>query len=439
MKIVRKFGNVANPEIEWTTLHPNAHGDWLNQRDEQFSKLFRIESEKKLDLKTNAFFNTYGVGVKTNRDSWVYNFSKEAVSENVKKMIAFYNKERRRYQKTIEIAIGRNLSDFLSNDSKQIAWSSGLIDDLAKDKEIAFRPENVRVACYRPFCKQYLYFDKHLTERPALGFRYFPSDALQNPAICVSGIGMTSAFSVIATDTLPDVQLNGNLQCFPLHYYEQIIQNEPSLFNESLPKYIEHSALSDFILGRAREAYGPKLTKEDLFYFVYGFLHSPDYRERYSADLRKTFPRLPLVDEPKDFWAFSKAGRALADLHINYESVQPYPLIEVGSCKSLAVDKMRFPSKVDKSSIVYNSSITLRGIPEEAYEYVVNGRSAIEWVMERYQVRIDKDSGIKNDPNDWCREVGDSRYIIDLVKRVVTVAVETMKIVKKLPKWSPSK
>jgi predicted helicase len=148
-------------------------------------------------------------------------------------------------------------------------------------------------------------------------------------------------------------------------------------------------------------------------------------------------PRIPLVELPKDFWAFSKAGRDLTELHINYETVKPYPLKEVGSALSLKVEKLRFPSKTDKSKIIYNNTLTLEGIPEEAYEYVVNGRSAIEWLLDRYQVYTDKDSGITNDPNDWCTEVGDPRYIVDLIKRVVTVSLETMKIVKALPKWEP--
>jgi len=183
--------------------------------------------------------------------------------------------------------------------------------------------------------------------------------------------------------------------------------------------------------------YGPRVTKEDIFYYVYGFLHSPDYRTRFASDLKKALPRIPLVEKPADFWDFSKAGRELAKLHINYETVEPYPLEEHGSGTDLRVEKMRFPSKTDKSTIIYNSTLTLAGIPTRAYEYVVNGKSVLEWLMDRYQVTIHPDSKIKNDPNDWCQEQGSPRYIVDLVKRIVTVSLKTLDIVESLPHWEP--
>jgi predicted helicase len=169
---------------------------------------------------------------------------------------------------------------------------------------------------------------------------------------------------------------------------------------------------------------------------VYGFLHSGDYRTTFSADLKKMLPRLPLVDKAEDFWAFSKAGRALADLHLNYETVKPYKNVKVtGEEKGdFAVDKIRFANKDDKSAIQYNHAIRISGIPLEAYEYVVNGRSAIEWVLDRYQVKVDKDSGIKNDPNDWRKEHNQPRYILDLILRLIAVSLETRKVVKGLPR-----
>ena len=200
---------------------------------------------------------------------------------------------------------------------------------------------------------------------------------------------------------------------------------------------MQRDAITDFILERAQEQYGHKVTRVDIFYYVYGFLHSPDYRRLYAADLKKMLPRIPLVDLPRDFWAFSKAGRELAELHVNYETVEPFALIEVGNKPNLVVEKMRFPNKEDKSRIIYNSTLSLEGIPKDAYEYKINGKSAIEWVMERYQVTVNKDSNIRNDPNDWCNEQNNPRYIWDLVKRIVTVSLETMKIVKSLPKWVP--
>ncbi|MDR0354853.1 MAG: helicase, partial [Deltaproteobacteria bacterium] len=175
--------------------------------------------------------------------------------------------------------------------------------------------------------------------------------------------------------------------------------------------------------------------KDDIFYYVYGLLHSEDYRRAFSADLKKMLPRLPLVDQPEDFRSFSKAGRDLANLHLNYETVKPYPKVKItGEDKgNFIVDKIRFAGKDDKSVIQYNAHITISGIPLEAYEYVVNGRSAIEWILDRYQVKIDKDSGLKNDPNEWAKEHNQPSYILELILRVITVSLETMKIVRSLP------
>ena len=204
--------------------------------------------------------------------------------------------------------------------------------------------------------------------------------------------------------------------------------------------------MTDWILDAARRQYGYKVGKEDLFYYVYGLLHSPDYRAAFSADLKKSLPRLPLVGSADDFWAFSQAGRRLAALHLNYEEVEPYRKCDIsfgaytdkGGVMNYRVEKMRFGKKdtktVDKSVIHYNDGITITKVPAEAYEYVVNGKSAVEWVMERYAVTTDKKSQITNDPNDWAREHGDDKYIFNLLLCVITVSVKTVEIVKGLPK-----
>ena len=236
---------------------------------------------------------------------------------------------------------------------------------------------------------------------------------------------------------MPDVQLLSNVQCFPLYWYDKKTPYQPTLFDDkNTTKYTRHDGITDFILERCRTNYSPKVTKEDIFYYVYGLLHSPDYRRSFAANLKKELPRLPLVEKPADFWAFSKAGRALADLHLNYETQPPCSDVVVEGAESghFRVEKMRFPNKEDKSVIEYNPWIKLTHIPLEAYEYVVNGRSAIEWIMERYQIRTDKDSGITNDPNDWATEHGKPRYILDLLLSVITVSLETLKIIQGLPK-----
>jgi predicted helicase len=254
--------------------------------------------------------------------------------------------------------------------------------------------------------------------------------------ICVPGVGVTKEFSAIITGIIPDYEIIGKSQCFPLYYYDQKEGGSRSLFDRDKPQYARCDGITDFILVQAKAVYGERVTKEDIFYYVYGFLHSPEYRRTFSADLKKMLPRLALVEKPVDFWTFAKAGRALAELHLNYESAPACPKAKVIGAETgnFLVDKMCFAARGDKTAIQVNSSIRISNIPLEAYQYVVNGRSAIEWIMERYQVKVDAASGIRNDPNDWGREHGNPRYILDLLLSVITVSLETVKIVAKLPK-----
>lgn len=267
--------------------------------------------------------------------------------------------------------------------------------------------------------------------------KLFPTPETKNLIICLPGIGgRWIEFSPFMVNDLPDLHLhNDGTQCFPLYYYEKRSAYQATLFDTGNEEYTRKDSITNFILERCQESYGPKVTKEDIFYYVYGLLHSHDYRKAFAADLKKMLPRIPLVEKPADFWVFSKAGRTLADLHLNYET-QPAcgeVVVEGAEHGNFHVEKMRFPDKKDKSVIEFNPWIKLTNIPLEAYDYVVNGRSAIEWVMERYQIKTDKASGITNDPNDWAQEQGKPRYILDLLLSVITVSLETMKIEKKLP------
>ena len=272
----------------------------------------------------------------------------------------------------------------------------------------------------------------------------------RNLFICVSGVGVTKDFTCIITDIVPDLELIGKSQCFPLYWYEENENQLGSLFGDDTDgKYIRHDGITDWILKEFRSRFpGSKnLTKEHIFYYVYGILHSPDYRERFSADLKKSLPRIPLVETVNEFMAFYQAGKALADLHLNYESVAACPEVKVVSdfpindkdYETFKVDKMRFKKDgkdVDKSVIIYNNRIRLENIPLRAYDYVVNGKSAIEWLMERYTVSTDKASLITNDANDWSKEHGKPRYILELMLSVINLSVKTMEIVDSLPKLS---
>ncbi len=250
----------------------------------------------------------------------------------------------------------------------------------------------------------------------------------------------------MVSDAIPNYHLHDTGQCFPLHWYEKTEGDQQSQSSIAMDGetpdadgYVRRDAITDWALSEYRRVYRDgTIGKEDIFYYVYGVLHSPEYRSRFESSLKKMLPRMPYL---KDFWAYSQIGRELAHWHLNYETVEPYALIEDSADLALEpkehyrVEKMVFAKKakaVDKSTIIFNSRVRLGGIPSEAYEYIVNGKSAIEWVMERYQVTVDKDSGIRNDPNDWSE---DPRYIVDLVKRVVKVSVETMRLVGELPEF----
>ena len=277
---------------------------------------------------------------------------------------------------------------------------------------------------------------------------YFPSSEIENVAICLTGMGANKPFSCIITSIIPNLHTIDTGQVFPLRYFEE--EKYIDMFED---RYNRRSGISEFCKNYCIKQYNNSVSEKDIFYYVYGILHSTDYKKTFEADLKKSLPRIPFVDSYDDFKVFSEAGRKLADLHLNYENVELYKCgivdsagLDVSEEDKYIVQKMRFGKKdgtdnqgkkkkvEDKSVIVYNDWLTIKDIPERAYDYVVNGKSAIEWIMERYAVTVDKASGIKNDPNDWSKEVGDPMYIFNLVRRIITVSMETLDIVDSLPK-----
>lgn len=321
-------------------------------------------------------------------------------------------------------------------DTSCISWSVNILKSARSGKKMVYNPNSIRVVLYRPFSKQLLYFDRNWNERPGLQRKLFPTEKTENMVISVPGGGARKPFSCFIADCVTDLNhLEAGGQCFPLYWYEKRDKEENSLdldLGEREGDYILHQGITDYALKQFRTVYGdPKISREDIFYYVYGLLHSPEYRERFGADLKKMLPRIPYA---KDFRAFEKAGRKLADLHLHYERAVPCALVqEEGSAASLRVDKLRFLDKKTKDTIIYNRTLSLTHIPAKVYEYQVNGKSALEWVVERYSVTTDKASGIVNDPNLWCDEHNEPRYIVDLIKRVVTVSLETVDIVRSLP------
>ncbi|HZF60973.1 MAG TPA: type ISP restriction/modification enzyme [Desulfovibrio sp.] len=430
LDIIAQKQSILSGEMDWELLCPNEHGDWLTQRNDLFSSFIPIGDKDNKTNKHTVFINYYSHGLKTQRDAWCFNFSKKNLEKNMRVTIDFYNEQLALLQNnSVNVS---DASTIIGNDPQKISWSRSLRADITNNKKKVFEINNIRISAYRPFSLCNVYYSREMNELIGLMPKIFPTLEQRNLVICVSA--NKNELPLIAMNIV-DLHFNGDCQCFPLYYYEEKSIQHPTLFDFNNNQYTRRDGITDFILEQCRFLHGPKVTKEDIFYYVYGLLHSPDYREQFSADLKKMLPRLPLVEKTADFWAFSNAGRALAELHLKYEEQPLYPdaVVTGAEHENFRVEKMRFSTKGDKSVIEYNSRIKISNIPLATYDYVINGRSAIEWIMDRYQVKVDKASGIKNDPNDWADERGKPRYILDLLLSIITVSLETMKIVHALP------
>ena len=418
-------------------ITPDAHGDWLNQRDKSFSNFIRIGGK---NINESNIFIDYSNGAKTNRDSWLYNSSPLTLQKSVSLLIASYRKASNEFKKNHDISTTvKTLSD------NEISWSPGLLAKLKNEKTVDdFNNDLIKHSLYRPFFWQFLYFDtRALVERPGRWKKFFPSNCSKNLIICSSGVG-SKEYSCLMTNCIADLQLNFNGQCFPRWLPgEQTGKKDTLDFGEpdEMPSGFTKEALPHF-----QEAYpGRTITEDDLFYYIYGILHSEDYRTRYANNLMKELPRIPRVATYEQFMAFAEAGRKLADLHVNFENVQPYTGVKIeytrDGAPSYRVSQMKWAkikgktgnAAKDKSTLIYNDWITVKDVPLEAQEYVVNKKSALDWVVERACVSIDKASGIVNDFNDYAAEQGNERYPLELFLKVITVSLETMKIVHSLP------
>ena len=463
LEIIKDFQSVngISKQNGWTQIIPDQFNDWLNQRDPNFDTYLSMGDKK--DKSAVVIFENYSMGVGTSRDVWAYNSSYKKVKHNMQSMINFYNQEVERY-KNEKSSI--KIQDFINKDQTKISWSSSLIPKVEKGIKVNFLENELVKSIYRPFNGQILYFDNTMVHRVSQMPQIFPNNQVENKVICLTITG-TKDFSTLITNIIPDLHLIGDSQCFPLYLYEKEeaqAANSSDLFANQSEKstagegYQRREAITDEALAHFKAAYpNEDFSKEDMFYYIYGLLHSEEYREKYADNLSKQLPRIPCVKSAVDFWAFSQAGRELAELHLNYESVPMYQdVLFKGGLKLLGdqisggvgedfyVEKMKFGKKMDeetgkkvddKTTIIYNSQFTLANIPEEAYDYVVNGKPALEWVMERQSVKTEKASGIVNDANDWAIEtMNNPRYPMELFLRVVTVSLETMRIVRALPK-----
>jgi predicted helicase len=418
---------------DWEPIVPNEAADWLNQRTAGFDTYPAIGAAGAAS--SPSYFSLQSGGLKTNRDAWCYNFSRSALEGHMTATISAFNHEAsQRYSD----------ASSLSLDSTQISWSSGLTPRALRAEQHRFCPGGVREAIYRPFSAQFAYFDDAFNDRRGRLPIMFPTAHHQNRGLLVIAPRPGTDFGVIATNLLPDLSFfTYTTQFFARWTYEKVAATDQELLLEAGDVdqwgYRRVDNITDGILKLYRDKFGPQVSKDDIFYYVYGVLHSEQYRTRFAADLKRMLPRIPLAASTADLDAFVAAGRKLADLHVNYETVEPYPLAEQAPLQTMTpwdtyrVEKMRWADKTTKKAIIYNKHVTLGDIPAEAHRYMLGSRSALEWLIDRYQVKTDKDSGIVNDPNDWCREHGDPRYIVNLIKRVTRVSVETMKTVDSLP------
>jgi predicted helicase len=431
----------------WSPVIPNEHGDWFGKRSEDFQDFMKMGDKQ--DRNVPALFVSYSMGVKTNRDDWVYSFSEEGLRKRVVEMIAFYNSEAERYR--TGALKDEKVADFVSRDKTKIKWTSDILTDLENGKLHSVDEDGFVEALYRPFTKQWLYSNKNWNWSRHLMPKYFPSASTENRLICVTGTGETAGFSVLITDVPPNLHTVSTGQCFPLYIYEEAPKGMHSpttaklgLFGDDTIKASSKRrfGISDVGLERFRQAYvGEAVSHEDVFYYVYGLLHSVDYRATYADDLSKDLPRIPCVAQVHDFRAFVQAGRDLAALHLGYESVEMYPLTitSTGSLddEDFAVKKMRYGKvgkEKDRTTLHYNDKVTLSGIPLAAYSYTVNGVAALDWVVEQQSVRIDKASGIVDDANFWAKQtMRNPRYPMELFQRIITVSMETQRIVASLP------
>lgn len=420
--------------MKWQTIFPDKHGDWINQRRYEYENFISVDGKKGSD--TSIFMN-YSLGIATGRDPWSFNSSAKRISDSFHTCIAVYNEQVRLYKQSANFE--------RINDPVKIKWSDQQIAGLPKGLlSPVFNQNKIVTTEYRPFFKQFLYNEKFWIQRTYQIPKIFPSTQSENLIIVCSGKG-AKEFSCLMTDKIVSLDFMEKSQCFPRYLYSE----NNLLSNDDSEEYERYDAISSNALQHFRQAYPEHevdITVDSLFYYIYGILHSQEYRTQYANNLSKELPRIPRVASFELFKAFETAGRKLADLHVNYEKQQPYTgcTIEAAENPRYQVLHMKYgtiPGKKgnadknkDKSVVIFNPDITIRNIPLEAQEYVVNKKSALDWIVERCCDTTDQDTGIRNNFNDYAEALGQPHYIFDLVLRIITVSLETVRIVKSLPK-----
>ena len=412
-----EYQHIGN--IEWNPIQPNKQHTWLTEGlHAEFDTFIPIGTKEAKAVKSETvgvIFKTYSAGVKTGRDTWVYNFNRSVLDANVHGMINTYNVEVDRWQRRKNQRI--DVNDFVSYDDRKIKWDRELRQHLQRGRYAEWTESKVRNSLYRPFTKSNLFFDRVLNNCVYLFPSIFPTPETEteNRVIRLK-VGKELPMFALMANQIPDLLPQSGSQCFPFYTYNKDGTNR-------------RENITDWALAQFRTHYeDDTITKWDIFHYNYALLHHPTYRERYQANLKRDLPHIPFAE---DFWGFAKAGAALADLHVNYESYPKYDGLRYIETPGMPVDwgveRMKFSK--DKTQLKYNDFLTLDGIPPEAFEYRLGTRSALEWVVDQYRVKTDKRSGIVNDPN----RANQPRYIVDLTARVISVSLKTMGIVENLP------
>lgn len=436
--------------VDWQAVTPNTHGDWTTQRDDEFFTWPAIGDK----AGGSRVFDMFSMGLNTAKDAWCYNFSRSKLEANVGLLVSSANLAGERFAQhcaqTSSQRTGVAMGNFISvhpelADNRQVKWSRNLINSASRPAPLIVDQAGARHSAYRPFAHQWGYLDRRIDDMVYKLSAIFPNPSHKNLGIVLTGPASHFEFTPFMTDLLPNLHLLDTGQFFPRWTYTKADPGDGGFdFGPEAGDVDEHGYrrvdnITDAIVKLYEETVGAPVVKDDVFSYVYGLLHDPAYRSTYAADLRKMLPRIPTPSSRERFAQLAAAGRALSDLHVNYESVAPYPLdvrlvtgTDATDRETWRVAKMKWRTKGDFSAIVYNPKVTITGIPVEAERYLLGSRSALGWIIDRYQRKVDKASGIVNDPNDWCDEQDDPTYIVNLIRRVTTVAVETMKIVDKL-------
>ncbi|MGN8526758.1 type ISP restriction/modification enzyme [Helicobacter pylori] len=426
LKREAKLNLLANFEnldlVPFKKITPNAKGDWINQREDGFDKLIPLKRDKK--LQNDSIFDINSLGVVSGRDPWVYNFSPNILTQSVQKCIDAYNADLKRFNERFREAfkqrakgvkpgeLHKHLNDKeITTDKTKIAWTRSLKQGFIKNEILPESGmERARLALYRPFNKQWLYFDKNLNEEQSQLPKIFPDKDAQNVVINTT----IRNFSTLVSDTITDSHFIGDTQAYPLYYYDDLGNR--------------YNAISGYALNLFRRHYKDNaITEEEIFYYIYAILHHKGYLEKYKNSLTKEAPRIALSE---DFKELSMLGKELAELHLNYESGEMHTSVKYTTLMNAEIEGYYDVDKMTKKGdcIIYNQNIAITKIPKKAFEYVVNGKSAIDWVIERYQKTMDKDSLIENNPNDYAG----GQYVFELLCRVIKLSEKSVDLIEKI-------